>query len=111
MESDRPLLNIKCIIKGAAAGGLLAGAFIIPTAIIVKFIFFIAGFLVIVDDVMPSENQFDYPLLSLVGFGLGFLVAVGFSLAKFDFYAVLLLFVTVLVYLVKLAKRMGIITE
>jgi len=108
MDREKPLLSTKSIIKGAAAGGLLAGAFIIQTALVVKFIFFISGFLVILDAVLPVQMEKDYPLLSLIGFVIGFLIALGFSIAKLDIYVILLLLATAVIYAVKLAKKAGI---
>lgn len=111
MDREKPLLSTKSIIKGAAAGGLLAGAFIVQTALVVKFIFFISGFLVIMDAVLPVQMEKDYPLLSLIGFVIGFLIALGFSIAKLDIYVILLLLATAVIYAVKLAKRTGIIKD
>ncbi len=109
MDPDKPIFSPLAFIKGFLSGSLLAGAFILQASIFLKLTIFIFGFLVILDSIFPSKEEDDYPLISLLGLVVGFVAASLFSAAKLDIYVILIILVAFIFYIIKTAKRIGLI--
>ncbi len=108
---EKPLLNSAAFVKGLLSGGLLASSFILGFDLFFRFGIFIFGFLVILDSILPSKEEADYPLLALIGFGLGVLVSVLFNITGSDIYSLIILVVSALFYLYKAGKSIGLIRQ
>lgn len=63
------------MLKGFLAGGLFAAFFILETILILKIILLVYALIVLIDDLFPSREDEDYPILSLICLILGFVVA------------------------------------
>ncbi len=99
--SDKPLVNKDALFKGFLSGSLFAGFFILQSSLIIKVVVLIYGFLVILDDLLPSKEINDYPMLALVGLGLGFILAFVIS-AAIDFYIPIIILITTIIYVIKI---------
>ena len=100
---DKPLMNKEAILKGFLSGTLFAGFFILEGSVIIKSIVFIYGFLVILDDLLPSREINDYPILSLICLVIGFVLA--FPIAGiFGLYMPIIILATTVLYIIKIKK-------
>lgn len=97
MYAEKPLLNARSMLKGFLAGGMFAGFFVLEADIFLKIIVFIYGIFVIADDLLPSREEEDYPLLSLIALVVGFiagLLATSFS----GIYTLLIIIIASIIY-------------
>ena len=99
--SDKPLLNRVALFKGFLAGSLFAGFFILETSFLVKLVVLVYGLLVILDDLLPSREINDYPMLALLGLGLGFILAFLIS-SVISFYMYIIILITTIIYIIKI---------
>src|SRR3989344_4027850 len=104
MYKEKPLLNWIVVFSGFLSGGLLAGFFVLQTTLLIKSLVFIYGLFVIFDALLPDREENDYPILALLGLFIGFLVAFGANLIKFNSYILIIVAITSIVYIYKTVK-------
>jgi len=102
MYKEKALIDWSAIGKGFIAGGLLSGFYLLHTHLLLKSLVFIYGIIVMLDALIPKKEEHDYPLLSLFGLFVGFLVAFWTKLIKFDSYLLIVIAIASVIYLYKL---------